>query len=147
VKADRYENTRKVQKPSEPPHTKVFSVKIVDNQFVVENEDDSGITVEEGTRQYYNACLKTFERALAYVNERKYNKDIISQLLLSSTRLTLCIPNRRIEELELSLAPIRHQLAAFQYISGMGTDKPSQHATTNVLGEFRALLYLSIQLK
>ena len=115
VKADRNENTRKVHKPSELPHTKVFSVKIVDKQFVVENEDDSWVTVKERTRQYYHACLNMFERALVHVNENKYNKDIISQLLLSNTRLTLCIPNRRIEKLELSFAHRRHQLAAFQY--------------------------------
>jgi len=114
----------------------LFSVKIVDNQCVLETDNDSA--VQEDLRVHYHTCLNDFERALVGVNEKGYDRDIISQLLLSNTRLTLCVPNRRIRELELDLAPLRYQLAAHQYILGTpneAADEPNQQAAAEVTGE------------
>jgi len=117
-----------------PPPKTLFSVKIVNGQFVVENH---GNRVQEGVREHYHACLNNFESALALVNQLDYDKDVISQLLLSNDNLVLCLPNRRIEELELSLAPLRHQLATYEFILGSEaaeTDDPSQQATGDAPG-------------
>jgi len=116
-----------------PPIKTIFSVKIIDNQFVVENHN-SGITITEGNREYYHSCLNNFESALVYVNKHNYDKDVISQLLLSNTRLSLCIPNKRIEELESSLAPLRHNQVTNEFILGAETDEPSQQAAENSPG-------------
>ena len=114
-----------------PPPKTLFSVKIVNGQFVVENHDDSDDTVPEGVREYYHTCLNKFQSALTLVHEKDYDKDVISQLMLSNNNLVLCQPNRRIDELELSLAPLQHQLAAYEFILETGTaetDEPSQQA-------------------
>jgi len=120
-----------------PPPKTLFSVKIVNGQFVVDSYEDSVNTVTQDRRDLYHAYLNNFCSALAFVNENEYNKDVISQLLLSNTHLSLCLQNRRIEELELSLAPLRHQLAAYEYILGTettGTDEHNQQATDNSPG-------------
>jgi len=127
-----------------PPPKTLFSVKIVNGQLVVENYDDSGDMVPEGIREHYHACLNNFRSALALANEKDYDKDVINQLLLSNDHLVLCLPNRRIkelelkiEELELSLAPLRHHQAAHQYMLGAEiteTDEPSQQATDDAPG-------------
>jgi len=116
----------------------LFSVKKVSNQFVVVNEDDSGNAIQEGIREYYFSCLNDFEIALNRVNRSGHDRDLISQLLLTNTRLSLCVPNRRIEELELSLIPLRHQLAAHQFILGTETaeaDELSQQAADDAPGK------------
>lgn len=116
----------------------LFSVKIVNNQFVIENDVDNDTTVQDELMVHYYTWLNDFERALVEVNENGYNKAIISQLLLSNTRLALCAPNNRIRELELSLAPLRHQLAAHQYILGTPNaevGEPNEHAADDVPGE------------
>jgi len=116
----------------------LFSVKIVDGQFVVVNEDESGNTIQEGIREYFSTCLNDFEIALLRVSRSGHNRDLISQLLLSNTRLSLCVPNRRIEELEFSLVHLRHQLAAHQFILGTENaeaDEPSQQAADGAPGE------------
>ena len=116
----------------------LFSVNIVNNQFVVADSSNSGSTVHENTREHYNNCLKNFETALAHVNNSEYDKHVISQLLVNNFRLALCVPNRRIEELELSQAPLRHELAAYQDIVGTGigdADELSQQAAAGASGE------------
>ena len=127
-----------------PPPKTLFSVKIVNGQLVVENYD-SGDMVPEGIREYYHACLNNFRSALALANKKNYGKDVINQLLLSNDHLVLCLPNRRIkelelkiEELELSLAPLRHHQATHQYMLGAEiteTDEPSQQATDDAPGK------------
>jgi len=104
-----------------PPPKTLFTVKIVDGQFVVENNDNSGNTATEDTKEQYHAYLNNFRSALRFINENDYNKDVISQLLLSNTRLSLFLPNRRIEELELSLAPLRYHQATNEFILGAET--------------------------
>jgi len=121
-----------------PPPKTLFSVKIVNGQFVVETFDDSGSTVPLEIREHYHACLNNFQFALAFVNESEYNKDVIGQLLLSNTRLSLCLPNRRIEELELSLAPLLHQQATNEFILGaeaLETDEPNQETANDGPGK------------
>ena len=127
-----------------PPPETLFSVKIVDGQFVVEYHDDSGNRVPEEQKEHLATCLNNFETALAHVSQNENR--VISQLLLSNTCLSLCLPNiqikklelknqeleLKIQELELSLAPLRHQLAAYQFMLGTETaetDEPSQQAT------------------
>jgi len=118
-------------------HT-LFSVNIVNNQFVVADSSDSGSMVHENTREYFTSCLKNFETALAHANDSGYDKHVISQLLVNNFRLALCVPNRKIEELELSLAPLRHELVAYQDILGTGygdAGEPSQQAAAGASGE------------
>jgi len=98
----------------------VFSVNIVNNQFVVADNSDSESTVHENTREYFTSCLKNFETALVHANDSGYDKHVISQLLVNNFRLALCVPNRRIKEMELGQAPLRHELAAYQEILGFG---------------------------
>jgi len=125
----------------------LFSVKIVDKQFVIETDNDTA--VQEDLRVHYHTCLNDFERTLVDVNEKGYDRDSISQLLLSNTRLTLCVPNRRIQELELDLAPLRHQLAAYQYILGTPNEaahEPNQQDAAEVTGERLNLYTILIML-
>jgi len=127
-----------------PPPETLFSVNIVNGQFIVVNDDDSGNTVPEGIREHYHACLNNFRSALALANEKNYGKDVISQLLLSNNNLVLFLPNRRIkelelkiEDLELSLAPLRHHQATHQFMLGAETsetDEPGQQAADDALG-------------
>jgi len=126
--------------PSESEHEPetLFAVKINNNQLIVSDNDDMRNTVHEDTREHYNTCLNNFEIALAQVNENGYDKNIISQLLLSNTHLTLCIPKKRIEDLEMSFASRRHELATYQYILGSGdadADEPSQEAAAGNSGK------------
>jgi len=126
-----------------PPPKTLFSVKIVNGQFVLNDEDNSN-TVPEGIREHYHSCLNNFQSALALANENNYDKDVISQLLLSNNTLALCLPNRRIkelelriEQLELSLAPLRYHQAANEYMIGTETaetDEPSL-VTDNASGK------------
>jgi len=109
----------------------LFTVKLDNHQFIVTDNDDSRCTVHEDTREHYNTCLNNFERALAQVNENGYDKNIISQLLLSNTHLIQCIPKRKIQELEMNIAPLRHELATYKFIVGSGdaeANAPSQEA-------------------
>ena len=119
-----------------PPPKTVFSLKIVNGQFVVEN--NTGNTVTEDINEQYHAYLNNFRSILRFVNENDYDKDVISQLLLSNIRLSLCLPNRRIKELELSLAPLLHHQATIEFILGADTseiDEPSQHTANYASGK------------
>jgi len=119
------------------PHT-LFSVNIVKNQFVVADSSDSGSTVCENTREYYNNCLKNFETTLAHANDSGYDKYVISQLVVNNFRLALCVPNRRIEELEIGLATLRQELSAYQALLETGNaeaDEPSQQAASGDSGK------------
>jgi len=115
----------------------LFSVNIVNNQFVVADSSNNGSTVHENTREYYNKCLKNYETALANVNNSEYDKHVISQLLINNFRLALFVPNTKIEELELSLAPLRHELSAYQDFFGTRnaeSDEPSLQAAAVDMG-------------
>jgi len=123
-----------------PPPKTLFSVKVVNNQYVVVSDDEGDNAVQEGIRDsnLFFTNLNSFQRALAHVNEQAYDNDIISQLLLSNTRLALCVPNRRIKELEVGLAPLLHQQATYQFILGAetdDTDEPDQPGTNNAPGK------------
>ena len=118
------------------PHT-LFSMHIVNNQFVVADNDENRSKVHENTREHYNNCMKDFETALAHVNDCVYDKHLISQLVVNNFRLALCVPNRRIEELELSMAPLRQELSAYQDFFGTRdaeSDKPSLQAAAGDSG-------------
>ena len=112
----------------------LFSFKTVCGKFIAEPTEPFN-ALDEGKREQCHGLLNTFNDALAKVTEKGYDPKIIGMLIMSNTQLVLFLPNKKIEELEDSLAPLRHELSAYRYLlenDVVSTDVQShQHALGN----------------
>jgi len=107
-----------------PADKVLLSVNIDHDQCVVSYDDDSN-TVPNERNRYYFTCLETFESAFRRISDKQYEKNLISQLLLSNNRLLLCLSNRQIkdlnseiEDLKLNLELLRPKVVACKCITG-----------------------------
>jgi len=120
---------------NEGPKT-IFSFKTVNGKFVVELSESIN-ALDEGTREQCHGFLNTFNDALAKVAEKGYDPNIIGRLITSNTQLDLFLPNKKIEELEESLAPLRHELAALHFLLDNDVFSTDVQSPRHALGNFQ----------
>jgi len=103
----------------------VFSVKLINTDFVVEYPEP--VSTDDTDRNQLNVYLQSFRAVLDTIKERRYDRDLVSQLMEAQTQLVIYEPRRRIQDLERQIKemenayiPLKHRLAAYEY--AMGTD-------------------------
>jgi len=103
----------------------VFLVKLIYTDFVVECPEP--VSTDDTDRNQLNVYLQSFRAVLDTIKERRYDRDLVSQLMEAQTQLVIYEPRKKIQDLERQIhemenayIPLKHQLAAYEY--AMGTD-------------------------
>ena len=114
----------------------LFSFKTVNGKFVVEPSEFIN-ALDEGKREQCHVLLNTYNDALAKVKEKGYDPEIIRMLIKSSSQLVLIHPNKTIEKLEESLAPLRYELGTLHFFLDNDVVSTDVQSTREALGNFR----------
>jgi len=96
------------------PDRTVFALKLQDDRFITKFDDSDLCDNEQ-----FTTCLTSFQTALATAEEKKYDKNVILQLIESNAKLVSIKSERKIKELENCIDPLRHDLSVYQYMLGV----------------------------
>jgi len=112
----------------------IFAMKMINNEFVVEY--DEAVVSDDCNNEELTQNLQNFRAVLDEIKVKRYDRNIISKLMDTQTKLVKYEQKRRIQELEKAMILLHHRLASYEYSLGLDGEVETSNDPATAIGNY-----------